>query len=696
MSSAAASTQLGSFNERGIIKNFERKGFTPGKCLCELVANSLDAMFYAVDRDNRPLPRVQNPKIEFRVTAEYIDIVDNGYGMTLERVRNMLDLNRENHGNHKALGVSGFGFKPATMILSEKSEIYVYTKVLDGESLRVTIPWDQIYASGKYIDMSSCEPALFPEEYTAMEMGTILRFPYLPSLENIIHANFMDKSVAVLDRMAVIFGHFQVDIIYSNNIKYPNRPIVLEKYNYFSGNPSTDFYTGQIYEDLIHQYKNNTGEQLFLWENSVDDKTYYIPKSGKGFSKDAKPYTSNMAGWELVGEYLVQTGMRVKPEYFDIHNPRIPSQQARFMSEYDKRLIGDIDVDDSGNNNNKKNKKNTAKGDQFDFMAKCKFARTKQLIGCFEWANSKTASARSGVRGTHDGFHTNCYLSYNPNSSSDNIQDITMGIQENKNQYTGEAIPLNMKRLVETIRNKTADIIWEYFEELVGDDKPEPDSSLNDLYGDVDDDASSDVASIDEVDSDVGIISSSTASDDDNSVSSEAPSSSASEASVVPSNVVPSSSTATTHSDDNTASSKSAASTSVSASATPSSSESAAASVVPSSTSDDDIDESMFTNVPVIDHTRILIPRELGVKMLRKLMPYAEEVYEAIIEILCKINDKEGDKILKETFKIMCMGHPERLIITLQHLYEHKYSENENVKCGTTLFVLYNRYIMKK
>ena len=661
MSSAAASTQLGSFNERGIIKNFERKGFTPGKCLCELVANSLDAMFYAVNGDNRPLPRVQSPKIEFRVTAEYIDIVDNGYGMTLERVRNMLDLNRENHGNHKALGVSGFGFKPSTMILSEKNEIYVYTKVLDGESLRVTIPWDQIYASGKYIGMSYCESAPFPEEYIAMEMGTILRFPYLPSLENIIHANFMDKSVAVLDRMAVIFGHFQVEISYKNAIKNPHKNHVLNMYDYFGGN-SLDYYTGKIYEDIIHQYKNNNGEYLFLWENSVD-KTYYIPKSGKGFSKDAKPYTSNMAGWELVGEYLVQTGMRVKPEYFDIHNPRMPSQQARFMSEYDKRLIGDIDVDDSGNNNNKKNKKNTAKGDQFDFMAKCKFARTKQLIGCFEWANSKTASARSGVRGTHDGFHTNCYLSYNPNSSSDNIQDITMGIQENKNQYTGEAIPLNMKRLVETIRNKTADIIWEYFEELVGDDKPEPDSSLNDLYGDVDDDASSDVASTDEVDSDVGIISSSTASDDDNSVSSEAPSSSENAASVVPSSA-----------------------TSV-------------ASVVPSSaasTSDDDIDESMFTNVPVIDHTRILIPREVGVKMLRKLMPYAEAVSETIIEILCKINGKEGDKIMKETFEIMRRNAPQMLIVSLQHLYENMYSANENVKCGTTLFVLYTRYIMKK
>ena len=679
-----ASTKFGSFNERGTILSFDRKGFTPGKCIGELGANSMDAMFYAVSGDNRPLPRVQNPKIEFRVTAEYIDIVDNGYGMTLERVRNMLDLNRENHGGHKALGVSGFGFKPATMILSEKTEIYVYTRVLGGESLRVTIPWDQIYASGKYIDMSSCEPAPFPDEYLAMEMGTILRFQYSPFLENIIHANFMDKSVAVLERMAVIFGHFKVDIIYSNNIKYPNRSIVLEKYNYFSGNPSTDFYSGQIYNDLIHQYKNNAGEQLFLWENSVDNKTYYIPKSGKGFSKDAKPYTSNMAGWELVGEYLVQTGMRVKPEYFDIQNPRMPSQQARFISEYDKRLIGDIDVDDSGNNNNKKNKKNkknTAKGDQFDFMAKCKVERNNQLIGCFEWANSKTASARSGVRGTHDGFHTNCYLSYNPISSSDNIQDITMGIQENKNQYTGEAIPLNMKRLVEAIRNKTADLIWKYFEDLVGDDT---DRSLNDLYGDGEASDTSD--DNDDVSDDTGDALFETglsdeAESDDNGAASVS-TASVSTASV--STASASTASTATSTDNNDAS----------ASVVPSSV--VPSSVVPSSPTDDDIDENMFTNVPVIDHTRILIPRETGVKMLRKLMPYAEAVSETIVEILCKINGKEGDKIMKETFEIMRRNAPQMLIVSLQHLYENMYSANENVKCGTTLSVLYTRYIMKK
>ena len=37
------SSNLGSINERGIIKGFERKGFTPEKCLSEIVANSIDA-----------------------------------------------------------------------------------------------------------------------------------------------------------------------------------------------------------------------------------------------------------------------------------------------------------------------------------------------------------------------------------------------------------------------------------------------------------------------------------------------------------------------------------------------------------------------------------------------------------------------------------------------------------------------------
>ena len=67
----------------------------------------------------------------------------------------------------------------------------------------------------------------------------------------------------------------------------------------------------------------------------------------------------------------------------------------------------------------------------------------------------KLGRARGNVKGMHNTFHTNCYLSYAPTSTSDNIQDITIGIQENKNQYNGDAIPLNLRRLVEEIRNQT-------------------------------------------------------------------------------------------------------------------------------------------------------------------------------------------------------------------------------------------------
>ena len=649
----AASTQLGSFNESGTITNFERKGFTPEKCIGEIAANSMDAMFYAVHRDNRPLPRVHNPKIEFRVTAKYIDIVDNGYGMTLERVRNMLDLNRENHGNHKALGVSGFGFKPATYILSGKQEIHVYTKVLGGESLRVTIPWDQITTTGKYTNMSSCQPAPFPEEYLAMEMGTVLRFPYSPFLETKIHANFMDKSVPNLDRMSVIFGKFHVEISYKNAIKNPHKNHILNMYDYFGGKP-LDYYTGKIYEDIIHQYKNNNGEYLFLWENVLDGKKYHIPKSGRGYGKRAKLYTSNMNGWgHYIGEYLVRTGMRIKPEYFDIQNPRIPTSHERWFSDYDTEHIGD----------------------DFDIMAKLKVSRNEQMIGCTEWANAKTTSARGSVKGMHTTFHTNCHLSYNPISSANNIQDITMGIQENKNQYTGEAIPVNMRRLVEEIRNKTATIIWSYFEELVGDNDHDDDSCDGNDSSSASDDGN-DTAFSDDTG---GALS----SPDDNRHG---------RVDDTPSSVVPSSSD-NGQSDivgDHTSSSVYVvASTTASESAAPSS-------LVHSSITDDDIDESMFTNVPVIDHNRILIPREIGVKMLHKLMPYAEVVSETIVEILCKINGKEGDKIMKETFEIMRNIAPQMLIVSLQHLYENIYSSNENVKCGTTLYVLYTRYIMKK
>ena len=133
------SSNLGSINERGIIKGFERKGFTPEKCLSEIVANSIDA---------------GAAKIMFVITSTHIDVIDWGRGMTLENVRNMLDLHRENHGTHQALGVSGLGWKPATFILSGKQLVLVYTRAEGGNNL--------LRVSLRFVSKSRGTKSMFP------------------------------------------------------------------------------------------------------------------------------------------------------------------------------------------------------------------------------------------------------------------------------------------------------------------------------------------------------------------------------------------------------------------------------------------------------------------------------------------------------------------------------------------------------
>ena len=611
---------IGSINERGIIKGFERKGFTPEKCLSEIVANSIDA---------------RASKVTFIITPTHIDVIDWGNGMTHENAQNMLDLHRENHGTHKALGVSGLGWKPASFILSGKQMVLVYTRVSGGESLCVEVPWGHINVSGKYTGMSSCYPAHFPDEYSMMESGTIIRFPYTPLLENTIDSNFMDNTLPIMDRMSVIFGQFSTEINYNNKNKNPNKTYTLGMYNYFGGTPN-EYYTGRVYEDRIRQYKDlKTGSDLFLWENPLDGETYYIPKATSGYSKHKQVYKSSMVGWDFVGEYVVSTGMRKKLVYFDINNPRIPDSHERILSDYDKEHIGE----------------------DFDIMAKCKVARNKQLIGYFEWPNLKTTSGRGNVKGMHNTFHTNCYLSYAPTSTSDNIQDITIGIQENKNQYNGDAIPLNLRRLVEEIRNQTADIIWKYFEDLVSENLPvEPDIPV--VHVD------EPVVQVEEpgihIEAPGILVEEPGILVEEPGIHIEAPG-----ALVEEHHEEPVEDPNVSHSDTNSEPS--------------------------SSDNDSDTDDSIHN---VSEHTRILVKRKTAIKMLNRLIPHAEQISSDLVEMLCTINGKEGDKVLKQTFEVVRRINPELLLHSICHLYEELYSDNEPVRCGSKLYQLYNLFIM--
>jgi hypothetical protein len=114
---------------------------------------------------------------------------------------------------------------------------------------------------------------------------------------------------------------------------------------------------------------------------------------------------------------------------------------------------------------------------------------------------------------------------------------------------------------------------------------------------------------------------------------------------------------------------------------------------VPPSDSDSDLDDF---DIPVNPHRRILVSRKKALKMLIRLEPYAKDISETLVEMLCKINGKEGDKIMTETFAVIAHANPSLLLQTIHHLYESLYSLNEHVRCGTTLYLLYSRYIMNK
>jgi hypothetical protein len=60
-----------------------------------------------------------------------------------------------------------------------------------------------------------------------------------------------------------------------------------------------------------------------------------------------------------------------------------------------------------------------------------------------------------------------CEVRFNPVSAQDNRQDKVMGIQENKNQFDGESLPVTFSRMIFAIREQKAHDIWNYFQRTV-------------------------------------------------------------------------------------------------------------------------------------------------------------------------------------------------------------------------------------
>ena len=417
----------GGFDEEGLINNIYRKGFSINNCFTELIANCIDA---------------KCTNILFNITKKNISIIDNGNGMNREKLTNMFSIYRSNHKEHTSLGVSGLGAKAATLILSQNKEttlnssVYVYTKdKYTDEFLVAIIPWDQIIMDKIYTNKISIQPMTptdkeqFINERESNEMesiGTTILFKYNEDLNNEIEKQFKpDNSLNMLDIWGVIFGKMydiKLKYLLNNREKYPP----LKMYDYFGGR-EVEYYTGQS-KDIIKCFKHKVTNEIIyiLVEYTQDQQEKYkeFTKNGSGLATTLSPcQLPNIRLYTEIGIFHILNGMRNHKELYDEEN--IPEsllcvfeKQPKTLCEYDSMHFSYDGTKDILQHS----------------LGKAHLIRNHQLIGLIEIPGFKVESARGNAITRMKTTLLRTEIHYNPTSEQNNILDITMGIQENKNQ----------------------------------------------------------------------------------------------------------------------------------------------------------------------------------------------------------------------------------------------------------------------
>lgn len=450
-------TQIGSFDEAGYLKGFSRRGFTPAKCLGELIANSLDSM------DKVPLERDYKKTIVFNVFSDTVRMIDNGFGMSSDDAKRMFALHKENHASDKSRGVSGVGAKPSLSILGNGQETTIYTRVSGGDYLRITVPWARIHAEGMWTGMVTAHPMTEEEKVVfngerPVPHGTTIEFRKNDTLCGILEESFLQSPSNPLDSPGIIFGRDDVSMNYRNHLcRTLVNDVQLKLYNYFDR--GSKFYTGVQADVVEHFYSPQEGRDRFIWRDGGE--MMEVPHAGAGrFSKEMKKMTVGLTGYHKVGEYTVHTGLREDTGLFDPENPKDPSIKATeggiggsgYLGPYNKEHLGE---------------------ESFWFLGSYKLVRNGQLIGLIEPPDICLSSARGNWASNLETCIVQTEVRFNPCSSlDDNHQDRAMNIQENKNQFDGKSLPKNFTRLIRCLKKKKVQAIQEYFSAVLKSAEP--------------------------------------------------------------------------------------------------------------------------------------------------------------------------------------------------------------------------------
>ena len=433
----------GRIDEAGVIYSLTKQGFNFYKCLMELIANPIDA---------------NATNIKFNINRDYIDMLDDGDGMTKKSLMEMFAMYKSNHATERSLGISGIGGKVASFILSQHRKVIILTHSKGESYLKAVIPWNIMLKQEKYSNMitinsmSRSEINYFKSKLS--NTGTIIRFPYSDKLCDKIKDNFIKLEESNMkenmnDFSPIVFGRFDnVNLEYTHYEK-PDIVKKMKKYNYLFGN-NNDFYCGKSIDKINQYYNWKTKDTRFIWEKENGEQNE-IRKKGRGYYLKSTILNVGMNGYNIVGEFKVFTGQRLDTSVYDYDNPLTETVlDTRF--QYVKN--------DLYCNYDKEHLSQELTEQLFNHLVKIPLVRNGQHIGVFACPDIKPSSMRGSAELYHTHLGVRADVHYNPVSNQDNKQDEIMGIQQNKNQWNPEDVPINFSRLVKDIKKCKAKKIW--------------------------------------------------------------------------------------------------------------------------------------------------------------------------------------------------------------------------------------------
>lgn len=462
-----SSKSIGKIDERGYLNGFHRRGYTHPRSLLEIVANILDALDEITSAAS-----TFNPTGTFDITADAIRILDNGLGMAEVDVEDMFALHRENNGKRRkraSRGVSGIGAKAALCILSNRTTVHLFTRKAGGDYLHVTVPWEDIFSQGRYTGMVTIKPMTESEKSEFIRAreacgmmngteahGTTIVFKYNDKLAEVIRQNFKQirhgsSLTYPMDRIDIVFGKETTNFVLCDYEQEEAQDLSL--YDYFKGTQA-NFYKG-VSKDVIEHYRKGD-EDRFIWV--LGEQQWEIVPKGAGWSREPEEMKRGLGGYRHVGDFEVYAGMRVDHAIFNPSDPTATSlydlaskdhlKAERMVDSYSGLFLTDED--------------SSLDKDSEEYLLNAKIVRNGQRIGLIAPEIVKVGNARANSESRFKIEYVQCEVSFNPISTQDNPQDHVMGVQENKNQLNGSAIPRNLTRLIEAIKKRKADQIWEF------------------------------------------------------------------------------------------------------------------------------------------------------------------------------------------------------------------------------------------